>query len=191
MRGLRLVMFWHGEVGTLTPRKSPTSSMAPVDLTPVVPTLVVESHLRADLFISELRTRKKASVLEELAGAMAAARVIRSPEAIVEALRRREALGSTGLGKGIAVPHVRSTLVAERALLVARSTKGVEFDSLDGAPVHLCFLIVAPPLERDPIYLKMVADIVRSVRLARTRQKLIEAPNFNALRDILTEAANA
>jgi mannitol/fructose-specific phosphotransferase system IIA component (Ntr-type) len=89
------------------------------------------------------------------------------------------------------VPHVRSTLVAERALLVARSTKGVEFDSLDGGPVHLCFLIVAPPLEHDPFYLKLVAEIVRSVRLARTRQKLLEAPNFNALREILSEAADA
>jgi mannitol/fructose-specific phosphotransferase system IIA component (Ntr-type) len=166
--------------------------MAPVATAPApAPASVVESHLRSDLYISELRTRKKASVLEELVGAMSAARVIRSPEAIVEAIRRREALGSTGLGKGIAVPHVRSTLVAERALLVARSTKGVEFDSLDGEPANLCFLIVAPPLERDPIYLKLVADIVRAVRLARTRQKLLEAPNFNSLRDILSEAARA
>jgi mannitol/fructose-specific phosphotransferase system IIA component (Ntr-type) len=165
--------------------------MASVAVAPAGPASVVESHLRSDLFISELRTRKKASVLEELAGAMSAARVIRSPEAIVEAMRRREALGSTGLGKGIAVPHVRSTLVAERALLVARSTKGVEFESLDGGPVHLCFLIVAPPLEHDPFYLKLVAEIVRAVRLARTRQKLLEAPNFNALREILSEAADA
>jgi fructose PTS system EIIBC or EIIC component len=148
-----------------------------------------ESHLRPELFIAELRTRKKASVLEELSDALVAAKVARSPEAMLDALRRREALGSTGIGKGIAVPHARSTLVSERALLVARSTKGVDFDALDGQPVHLCFLIVAPPLERDPIYLKLVAEIVRATRLARTRQKLIDAPNFAALRGILVEAA--
>jgi PTS system nitrogen regulatory IIA component len=148
-----------------------------------------ESHLRPELFITELRTRKKASVLEELSDALVAAKVARSSEAILDALRRREALGSTGLGKGIAVPHARSTLVSERALLVARSRKGVEFDSIDGRPVHLCFLIVAPPLERDPIYLKLVAEIVRATRLARTRQKLIDAPDFAALRGILVEAA--
>jgi PTS system nitrogen regulatory IIA component len=129
-------------------------------------------------------------VLDELANALVTARVARTPDAIVDALRRREALGSTGIGKGIAVPHVRSTLIAERALLVARSTKGVEFDSMDGGPVHLLFLIVAPPLEKDLLYLKMVAEIVRSTRLARTRQKLLEASNFAALRDILVEAGH-
>jgi mannitol/fructose-specific phosphotransferase system IIA component (Ntr-type) len=163
--------------------------MASVVAVPSVAPPAAELHLRPDLFISDLRTRKKASVLEELAGALASAKVVRSPEAILEALRRREALGSTGIGKGIAVPHARSTMVAERALLVARSSKGIEFDSVDGAPVHLCFLIVAPPLERDPIYLKLVAEIVRATRLARTRQKLIDAPNFAALRRILVEAA--
>jgi len=157
-------------------------------VTAAVPASAVESHLRQDLFISELRTRRKSSVLDELARALTAARVARTPDPVLDALRRREALGSTGIGKGIAVPHARSTLIAERALLVARSTKGVEFDSVDGGPVHLIFLIVAPPLERDPIYLKLVAEIVRSTRLARTRQKLLEATGFAALKEILVEA---
>jgi len=162
--------------------------MASVVVPPAVPP-VAELHLRPDLYIPELRTRKKASVLEEIAGALANAKVARSHEAILDALRRRESLGSTGIGKGIAVPHARSTLVGERALLVARSSKGIEFDAVDGGPVHLCFVIVAPPLERDPIYLKLVAEIVRATRLARTRQKLIDAPNFAALRGTLVEAA--
>lgn len=163
--------------------------MASVVVSPVVAPPAAELHLRPDLYIADLRTRKKASVLEELAGTLAAAKVVRSPEAILDALRRREALGSTGIGKGLAVPHARSTLVAERALVVARSRKGIDFESVDGQPVHLCFLIVAPPLERDPIYLKLVAEIVRATRLARTRQKLIDASNFAALRGILVEAA--
>ena len=163
--------------------------MASVVTAAPVPAPAVELHLRPDLYIPELRTRRKSSVLEELADALLAAKVVRSTEAIVDALRRREALGSTGIGKGIAVPHARSTLVAERALLVARSDKGIDFESIDGGPVHLCFLIVAPPLEKDPIYLKLVAEIVRATRLARTRQKLLDAPNFAALRGILVEAA--
>lgn len=163
--------------------------MASVVAPPVVAPTAAELHLRPDLYIADLRTRKKGSVLEELAGTLAAAKVVRSPEAVLDALRRREALGSTGIGKGLAVPHARSTLVAERALVVARSRKGIEFDSVDGQPVHLCFLIVAPPSERDPMYLKLVAEIVRATRLARTRQRLIDAPNFAALRGILVEAA--
>jgi PTS system nitrogen regulatory IIA component len=122
-----------------------------------------------------------------MAAALAAARITRHPESVVEVLRRREALGSTGIGKGIAVPHGRSTLVSERALLVARSRKGIDFEASDGLPVHLCFLIVAPPLERDPIYLKLVAEIVRGVRLSKTRQRLLEAPDFASVRDLLIE----
>jgi mannitol/fructose-specific phosphotransferase system IIA component (Ntr-type) len=163
--------------------------MASVIAAPTVVPPAAALHLRPDLYIAELRTRKKASVLEELAGALATAKIVRSPDSILDALRRREALGSTGIGKGIAVPHARSTLVSERALLVARSSKGIDFDSVDGGPVHLCFMIVAPPLERDPIYLKLVAEIVHATRLARTRQKLIDAANFAALRGILVEAA--
>ena len=151
----------------------------------------VVAHLRDTLFISDLRSRKKSSVLDELAAALATAGITRHPDSVVEALRRREALGSTGIGKGIAVPHGRSTLVSERALLVARSRKGIEFDASDGQLVHLCFLIVAPPLERDPIYLKLVAEIVRGVRLAKTRQRLLEAPDFGSVRNLLVEAIQA
>jgi PTS system nitrogen regulatory IIA component len=153
------------------------------------PATIVSLHLRPTLFISDLRSKKKASVLEELVDGLVAGNVTRHPTAVLDVLRRREALGSTGIGKGIAVPHGRSTLVSERALLVARSRKGVEFDAADGNPVHLCFLIVAPPLERDPIYLKLVAEIVRAMRLAKTRQKLLDAPDYDAARGILAEAA--
>lgn len=153
------------------------------------PATIVSSHLRPTLFISDLRSKKKASVLEELVDGLVQGSVTRHPTAVLDVLRRREALGSTGIGKGIAVPHGRSTLVSERALLVARSRKGVEFEAADGKPVHLCFLIVAPPLERDPIYLKLVAEIVRAVRLAKTRQRLLEAPDYDTARGVLTEAA--
>jgi mannitol/fructose-specific phosphotransferase system IIA component (Ntr-type) len=56
--------------------------------------------------------------------------------------------------------------------------------------VHLVFLVVAPPMERDPIYLKVLADVVRAVRLSRTRQRLIDAPDFDTVREILIHAAS-
>ena len=149
----------------------------------------LESLLRPTLFVSELRSKKKAAVLEELAQGLVAGGVTRSPERIAELLREREALGSTGVGKGIAVPHARSTLIAERAVLVARSAKGIDFDAQDGGPVHLVFLVVAPPMERDPVYLKVLADVVRAVRLSRTRQRLLDAPDFETVREILIHAA--
>ncbi|HTK70462.1 MAG TPA: PTS sugar transporter subunit IIA [Candidatus Eisenbacteria bacterium] len=150
----------------------------------------LESLLRPTHFVSELRFKKKAHILDELAAALASAGVTRSPDLVAELLREREALGSTGVGKGIAVPHARSTLIAERAVVVARSRKGIDFEAVDGEPVHLLFLVVAPPMERDPIYLKVLADVVRAVRLSRTRQKLSDAPDFETVREILIHAAS-
>jgi mannitol/fructose-specific phosphotransferase system IIA component (Ntr-type) len=128
--------------------------------------------------------------MEELVDALARAGVTRAPEAVRDALLQREALGSTGIGKGIAVPHARSTMVSDRAIVVARSVRGVDFESVDGEAVHICFLIVAPPLERDDVYLQILARIVRAVRLARTRQRLLEAPDFETIRSILVRASD-
>jgi PTS system nitrogen regulatory IIA component len=145
----------------------------------------LELHLRPPLFIPELKNRKKSAVLEEMVAHLAEQKVTRRADAVLEVLRQREALGSTGIGKGIAVPHARSTMVAERAVLLARSAKGVDFDAADGNPVHLCFLIVAPPTDSDPIYLQMLAEIVKAVRLAPVRRKILEAPDFGTIRALI------
>lgn len=155
----------------------------------IQPTTIIESFLRPSLFIPELRSRKKQSVLEELASALAGAGVTRNPDVIVQVLLEREALGSTAIGKGVAVPHGRSTLVGERAVVCARSSRGVDFEPPDGLPVQLVFLLVAPAMERDPVYLKLLAEIVRAVRLAKNRQLLLRAPNFASLREVLLHGA--
>jgi mannitol/fructose-specific phosphotransferase system IIA component (Ntr-type) len=164
--------------------------MSPVTIAPPRSKPLLWPHLQQDLFISELKSKRKASALEEMVSVLAAAQVTRHPDGVLDAVRRREALGSTALGKGIAVPHARSTLVTGRAIVVARSSKGIEFDAPDGLPSNLLFMIVAPPLERDPVYLNLLAEIVRSVRLAKTRQRLLDATNFVALRRILAEASH-
>ena len=163
--------------------------MTSATITPPKAATVAEGFLRPALFIPELRTRRKSAVLEELVHALAGSGITQHPEAILELLRQREALGSTGIGKGVAVPHARSTVITERVVLLARSKKGVEFEAVDGAPVHLIFLIVAPPVEPDPVYLKLLAQIVHSIRLARVRQKLLDAPTFEAAREVLRAAA--
>ena len=153
------------------------------------PPAALEGFLRPSLYVPELKSRKKNAVLDEVAQVLAAAGMTRHPGAVAEALRQRESLGSTGIGKGVAVPHTRSTLVSERTVLVARSAKGVDFDATDGNPIHLLFLIAAPPIERDAIYLRLLAEIVRSVRLARVRQRLLDAADFDTIREVLSNAA--
>jgi len=151
-------------------------------------TTFLEEYLQPTLFIPELQSKRKAPAMEELVAQLAAAHRTRHPARVLEAVLRRESMGITGLGKGIAVPHARSTLVTERTVVFARSKKGIDYGATDGKPAQLLFLLVAPPLERDPVYLNLMAEIVGAVRLARTRQRLLDAPDFKTFRRILVEA---
>jgi mannitol/fructose-specific phosphotransferase system IIA component (Ntr-type) len=151
--------------------------------------VILENYLNPALFISSLQSKKKSAALEEMVRALVPAGVTRHAGVILDLLGQRESMGSTGLGKGIAVPHARSALIAERAVVVARSPKGIEFESADGKPVHLLFLIVAPSVTRDPVYLQLIAEIVRGVRFAKARQRLLEAPDFDTVREVLLHAA--
>src|SRR5437879_1663257 len=110
------------------------------------PATVIEDYLDSALFLPALQSKKKLPVLEELVQPLVSAGVTRHPEALLDLLGQREALGSTAIGRGVAVPHARSALIYERAVLVGRSAHGVDFQAPDEKPVHLFFLIVAPSL---------------------------------------------
>lgn len=88
----------------------------------------------------------------------------RSRGILSRTLRRRENLGSTGIGKGIAIPHCRSLVVNRLHLAYARRPGGVDFQSIDGQPVSHFFLIVAPPLEVSGQYLPTLGRIAQFAR---------------------------
>jgi PTS system nitrogen regulatory IIA component len=98
----------------------------------------------------DLKGRKKNDVLRELVGMVKQGD---GADQLLQTLLKREELGSTGIGKGIAIPHGRSLLTDKLEVAVGRSTKGVDFDSIDKKPAHLFFLIVAPPQDRGNQYL--------------------------------------
>lgn len=103
---------------------------------------------------------------------------------VLEMLTRRESLGSTGIGRGIAIPHGRSLAAPELSIVFARSRKGIGFDALDKKPVHLFFLIVAPPHDRSNIYLPVLGKIVEKVKEARIRSKLMKVEEFEELKKV-------
>lgn len=82
---------------------------------------------------------------------------------IVEAVLKREELGSTGIGRGVAVPHTKHPSVSELVGTVAVSENGVDFDSLDGEKVHLLFLLISPP-DRPGDHLRALENISRQLR---------------------------
>jgi PTS system nitrogen regulatory IIA component len=85
----------------------------------------------------------------------------KSEGTLFKTLKRRENLGSTGVGKGIAIPHCRSLMVNRIRLAYGRKPDGIEFKAIDSAPVYNFFLIVAPPLEVSNQYLPVLGKIAQ------------------------------
>ena len=121
--------------------------------------------------VPEMRATSKTEALEELAGVLAAQHPQIDRAKLVSVLLDREGLGSTAIGEGIAIPHGK--LAGVHAVLAAfgRSPRGVEFDSLDGGPTRLFFLLVAPE-DSAGIHLKALARVSRLLKDKGFRERL-------------------
>ncbi|MFA6166449.1 MAG: PTS sugar transporter subunit IIA, partial [Gemmatimonadaceae bacterium] len=101
----------------------------------------------------------KDDVLKELIGLLALDE--KNEQMLFKMLKRRENLGSTGIGRGIAIPHCRSLVVSKLRVAFGRKKDGLDFKAMDGQPVHFFFLIVAPPLEVSNQYLPVLGKIAQ------------------------------
>ncbi len=110
-------------------------------------------------------------------------------ESIVEAVLKREELGSTGIGRGVAVPHTKHPSVSELVGTVAVSEDGVDFDSLDGEKVHLLFLLISPP-DRPGDHLRALENISRQLRDDSFCRFLKQSKTPEAVWQLLEEADN-
>jgi nitrogen PTS system EIIA component len=112
-----------------------------------------------DALTFNLRGSSKDEILAELVGLLRMDE--RSTGTLLRIIQRRENLGSTGIGKGIAIPHCRSLVVSRLRLAFGRRAEGVEYQAIDGKPVCHFFLIVAPPLEISNQYLPVLGKIAQ------------------------------
>lgn len=97
-------------------------------------------------------------------------------DTILNEILEREKLGSTGVGQGVAIPHVRMAAVEEPAVVFGRSTKPVDFEAIDDEPCSLFFLVLGPTsADAQDLYLKTMAKISRLMRSADVRNKLASA----------------
>ncbi len=108
---------------------------------------------------------------------------------LFKTLKRRENLGSTGIGKGIAIPHCRSLVVNRLRLAYGRKPEGVDFKAIDGAPAFNFFLIVAPPLEVSNQYLPVLGKIAQFAKDAEVPTRLQEIQSAEEFLDLLEEKA--
>ena len=135
----------------------------------------------------DLESDTKDGLLEELVSLLA---LDSKSEAILfKTLKRRENLGSTGIGKGIAIPHCRSLVVSRLRLAYGRKPSGIDFQAIDGAPVYNFFLIIAPPLEVSNQYLPVLGKIAQFAKDPDVPARLLELGSEEAFLDLLSEHA--
>ena len=114
---------------------------------------------------TDIKSTKKDEVIKELVDTLISAAEIekRCRNKLIDALITRESLGSTAIGQGIAIPHAKSDCVDKLVAAFGLSKKGVDFDSLDGEPAYIFFLLVAPQDSAGP-HLKALARISRLLK---------------------------
>lgn len=138
-----------------------------------------------ELCIFSLRSKKKKSALQEMVRHLAARGRISDEQFIMEMLKNRESLGSTGLGNGVAFPHGRSIAIKDLTVLFARSPGGVDFDAQDGKPVRIFFLILAPSEKGAEDYLALLSELISLVQQPSKLERLYDARDFETLMGIL------
>jgi nitrogen PTS system EIIA component len=119
--------------------------------------------ITTDVIKVPLTSTDKTGTLRELAELLHSAGKIPDPEPIIDALQKREALGSTGLESGIAVPHCKTSAVKSLTIAIGISPKGIDFDALDGEASSLFFCILAPPDQSGP-HIEALSEIARLAR---------------------------
>jgi fructose-specific phosphotransferase system IIA component len=147
---------------------------------------VSREAIRADLTAED-----KEGVIREMTQALLAAGKIQAGEhdSIVKAILKREELGSTGIGRGVAVPHTKHPSVPRLIGTVAVSSEGVDFDSLDGEKVNLFFLLISPP-DRPGDHLRALENVSRQLRDESFCKFLKQARNVDEILQLLDEADN-
>ena len=138
-----------------------------------------------DAILPRLKTANKKQALQEMA-AKAAALTGRDERDIFETLMQREKLGSTGVGHGVAIPHGKLAGLERLVGVFALLDKPIDFDSLDGEPVDVVFLLLAPE-SAGADHLKALARIARVLRDDETSAKLRAADDAAAMYTLLTE----
>jgi len=141
--------------------------------------------LYKEAIISDLKAVDKQGVLEELVMPIAGIAGL-NQDYLVRVLMERERLGSTGIGEGVGIPHGKLKDLASLVLGFGLSRKGVDFESMDGQPTHIFFLLVTPE-NSTGLHLKLLAQISRILKNEFFRQKLMDAANSDEIYSIIQE----
>ena len=143
------------------------------------------SYFRDSLCNFDLKATTKHEALAEMVDAICTEHGIKDNDIILEMLLNRESLGSTAIARSVAFPHGRSLAVRDLSIVFARSVKGIDFDAVDKEPTHLFFLIIAPPQDKDNLYLQVLGQMIKLIKEDSAREALRSAGSFAELQTLI------
>jgi PTS system nitrogen regulatory IIA component len=146
----------------------------------------VIDFLKPEAVIAQLAAKTKPGVLAELSSHLAGTVPGVDAEALRKVLEEREQLASTAIGDGIAIPHGKLDSVGHLVGALGRTVGGIEFESIDGKPTNLVFMLVAPASSTG-VHLKALARLSRLFRDPDFRKRLLEAPTAEAMYQVIME----
>lgn len=146
--------------------------------------------LEAERVRVPLIASSKEELLRELVSLLVGPEGGASAEEVLQAVRERETVLSTGIGAGVAVPHAKTDAVDTLRIAAGCTAAGVEYNALDGEPVRICFLLVGPESEASR-HVKALSRIARVVRRGSVRDRLVAARDADEFMRILEEAESA
>lgn len=139
--------------------------------------------------VVDLQAKDKSTALAELTDALIASEAALNRDDVLAVLREREKLGSTGIGDGVAIPHGKLAGIGDLKLVFGRSRGGVDFESMDGQPAYLFFLLIAPE-ESVGVHLKTLARISKLLKDSLIRKKLMDAESQQDIYQVIVDEEN-
>ncbi|MFW6303346.1 MAG: PTS sugar transporter subunit IIA [Candidatus Sumerlaeota bacterium] len=147
-------------------------------MTPAIETIVREAD------IIDLKARDKNGALKELVNVLAQRPEVTDPGDLVRSIMERERVISTGIGIGLAMPHVKIPSITDFVLAIGRSSRGIDFDALDNQPVHIVAMLCASERQSGE-FLKVLAQLVLRLKDKSLRQKVLLTPEPHDVRAAL------
>ncbi len=145
----------------------------------------VTDYTKAE-YIHQLEATNKFKAIEELAMVFKNTDVCDDMESLVRALKEREEIMSTGIGFGIAIPHAKINSIREMAFAIGVSKAGIDFDSMDGEPVHLVILVAAGERQHKE-YLRLLSNIMSIIKKENVKDRIINSKTKDDVITILHE----
>ena len=146
----------------------------------------IVDFVRPELIVGDLQARDKTEVIKELANHLAGHVPGVDRESLAKVLLERERLASTAIGEGVAIPHGKLDAVGKLVACVGRAPSGVDFDSMDGRPTHLFFVLVAPE-NSTGVHLKALARISRLFKDPEFRTRLMQAKDAAEIYKVISD----